>query len=130
MSRGFLLDTHAFLWWMFEAELLSSHSMDVMSDKSIDVFVSAVTAMEVATKYRKGHLPNGIHLVGKFDKVIADEGFSPLAISVAHGERAGLLDSRHKDPWDRLLAAQAEIERLTLVTSDPEMNSFGVKTYW
>ena len=89
MSRGFLLDTHTLLWWMFEAELLSSPSFDTLSEVSIDVFVSAVSAMEIATKHRKGHLPDGKHLVGRFTEVIEREGFQPLAVSVEHGDRAG-----------------------------------------
>lgn len=130
MSRGFLLDTHVLLWWMFEAELLSYHSMEIIADGSIDVFVSAVSAMEVATKFRKGKLPGAASLAGKFVEVTAAEGFRHLDVTPAQADLAGSFVAPHNDPWDRLLAAQAQLERLTLVSSDDKMSSFGIKTYW
>lgn len=130
MSRGFLLDTHTLLWWMFEAERLSYHSFDIISDGSIDVFVSAVSAMEIATKYRNGKLPGAAPLAGQFVDVTDKEGFKQLAVTAAHGDIAGSYASLHNDPWDRLLAAQAQLEQLTLVTSDAQMSTFGITTYW
>jgi PIN domain nuclease of toxin-antitoxin system len=130
MSRGFLLDTNTLLWWFFGAELLSYHSFEVIADRSIDVFVSSVSAMEIATKHRIGKLPQAAPLVGGFAAVIAEEGFKPLPLRLEHGDLAGSFPSAHADPWDRLLAAQAQIEDLTLVTNDRKMETFGIKPYW
>lgn len=130
MSRGFLLDTHAVLWWLFEAERLSQHSLDVMADRKIDIYVSAVTPMEITTKFRKGQLPGAAPIIGKFAETAVAEGWKPLAIELAHSDMAGSFASPHRDPWDRLLAAQASIENLALVTSDAQMASFEIATYW
>lgn len=130
MSRGFLLDTHALLWWFYEAESLSFHAMDVMADGSIDVFVSAVSAMEIATKYRRGRLPAAAPLVEDFVGVIEAEGFQLLAISAQHAVHAGSLLGDLADPWDRILVAQAQIERLSLVSRDRKIGRLGIKAYW
>ena len=130
MSRGYLLDTHAVLWWLFEAELLSFHSFGILSDPKIDIYVSAVTPMEISTKYRKGRLPGAAPIIGKFAEVARAEGWKPLAIELAHSDLAGSFSSPHRDPWDRLLAAQSRIEDLALVTSDSEMHTFDITTYW
>lgn len=130
MSRGFLLDTHTLLWWMFEAERLSHHSFEIISDGSIDIYVSAVSAMEIAVKHRRGRLPGSAPLTGKFVEVTSEEGFRQLDITAAHADMAGSFQSPHADPWDRLLAAQAQLENLKLVSSDRKMSSFGITTYW
>lgn len=130
MSKGYLLDTHALLWWMYEAESLSSRAFDAISDGSIDIFVSAVSAMEIATKHRIGKLPHAAPLAAQFVELTAAEGFSPLPITADHGQRAGSYPLSHGDPWDRLLVAQAQIEGLALVTNDAKLNGFGVGTYW
>jgi len=130
MSRGFLLDTHAVLWWLFEAERLSDHSFEVMADRKIDMYVSAVTPMEISTKFRKGQLPGAAPMIGKFAETAVAEGWKPLAIDLAHSDLAGSFPSPHRDPWDRLLAAQARIEDLALITNDAQMASFEITTYW
>jgi len=130
MSRGYLLDTNTILWWFFGAEVLSMPSFDAIADRSIDVYVSAVSAIEVATKFRIGKLPLAAPIAGKFAEIMAEEGFKTLELTLEHGDLAGSFPSTHADPWDRLLAAQALIEDLTLVTNDPKMETFGIKPYW
>jgi len=130
VSRGYLLDTNVVIWWFFDAERLSSPSFDAIADRSIDVFVSSVSAMEIATKFRIGRLKLAAPLAGNFAEVTAEEGFKPLLLTLSHGDLAGSLSSPHQDPWDRLLAAQAKIEDLTLVTNDRQMETFGIKPYW
>ena len=130
MSRGYLLDTNTVIWWYFGAELLSYHAFEAIADRSIDVYVSAVSAMEIATKFRIGKLALAAPLAAKFAEVTAEEGFKPLPLSLAHGDLAGSFVSPHQDPWDRLLAAQAKIENLALVTNDSKMESFGIKPFW
>ena len=129
MSRGYLLDTNTVIWWFFGAELLSYHAFEAIADRSIDVYVSAVSAMEIATKFRIGKLALATPLAAKFAEVTAEEGFKPLPLSLAHGDLAGSFVSPHQDPWDRLLAAQAKIENLALVTNDSKMESFGIKPF-
>lgn len=130
MSRGFLLDTNTLLWWLYSAELLSHASFDLLSDRAIDVYVSSVSAMEIATKHRIGKLKMAEPLIGQFGAVMKEEGFTPLPVTLEHGDLAGSFPSDHADPWDRLLAAQAKLENLTLVTNDRQMTSFGIKPYW
>ena len=130
MNRGFLLDTNTLIWWLFGAERLSYHSFQTISDGSIDIYVSAVSAMEIATKHRIGKLPEAAPIVGHFAEVAEAEGFKPLPVTQEHGDLAGSLASPHADPWDRLLAAQAQIERLSLITNDQQMESLGIKPYW
>ena len=101
MSRGRLLDAHSLLWWLFEAERLSPRSAE-------------------------GDSP----VLGKFVEVAEAEGFGQLPISATQAELAGSFSSPHADPWDRLLAAQAQLEGLTLITNDPKMDSFGIATCW
>jgi PIN domain nuclease of toxin-antitoxin system len=130
LSKGFLLDTHALIWWLGEAELLTMRSFDVISDGSIDTYVSAVSAMEISTKYRIGKLPKAARYAGRIGKVIAEEGFIPLDVTSAHADLAGSFESANNDPWDRLLAAQAKLERLTLISNDSRMDDFGISQFW
>ena len=86
--------------------------------------------MEIATKDRKGLLEFASPLAHDFHAQAALEGFKELLISNRHAQHAGRFVSQHKDPWDRLLAAQAQIEDLALVTNNRQMETFGIKPYW
>lgn len=130
MSRGFLLDTNVLLWWLYSADFLSHNAFELLADRAIDVYVSAVSAMEISTKHRIGKLPPAAPLVGDFAAVMRDEGFIPLVLTLEHGDLAGSFPSDHADPWDRLLAAQAKIEDLTIVTNDAKLATFGIKPHW
>ncbi|HEX5237741.1 MAG TPA: type II toxin-antitoxin system VapC family toxin [Sphingomicrobium sp.] len=130
MSKGFLLDTHALIWWLGEAELLTMRSFDIIADGSVDTYVSAVSAIEISTKYRIRKLPKAAKYAGRIAEVIVEEGFIPLPVTVAHADLAGAFQSANNDPWDRLLAAQAKLERLTLISNDSEMQDFGISLFW
>jgi PIN domain nuclease of toxin-antitoxin system len=130
LSKGFLLDTHTLIWWLGETELLTMRSFDIISDGSIDIFVSAVSAMEISTKYRIRKLPKAAKYAARIEEVIAEEGFIPLHVTSAHADLAGSFQSANNDPWDRLLAAQAKLERLTLISNDSEMQDFGISQIW
>ncbi len=125
-----LLDTHALLWWAHEPEELSKRAFEAISDGRNDVFVSAVSAMEIATKDRAGKLDYPSPLANRFLALVAEFGFADLSVSCAHAERAGNLGGDHKDPWDRLLAAQAELEGMALVTKDRRMAIWQVQVIW
>jgi len=92
--------------------------------------VSAVSAMEVTTKYRIGKLPHVGLLARNFAGEVAAEGFGGLPITLAHGRAAGSLAIQHEDPFDRLLMAQAIAEKLTLVSNETVFDSSGVSRLW
>ena len=125
-----LLDTHALLWWINPSHLLSRDAHEAIADPANDVLVSAVSAFEIATKNRIGKLPEADALVAEFVEAIRIEGFDTLAISVEVGLMAGRMDHAHRDPFDRLLIAQALIEDVQLVSNETLFDGFGVKRLW
>ena len=130
MNGGFLLDTHALLWWVYQPTRLSAKVGDMLIDAEAAVFVSAVNAMEIAIKHRFGKLEFETELATAFVEQMEQEHFEILPVTALHAQLAGGFPQPHRDPWDRLLAAQAQLERLTLVTTDPQMAAFGVRTLW
>jgi PIN domain nuclease of toxin-antitoxin system len=125
-----LLDTHTLLWWLAEQPKLSATARNAIAQVDAIVIVSAVSAWEICTKVRIGKLPTGYAVCEDFHAVLARNGFEPLAISAEHGRVAGRLPGTHKDPFDRMLAAQALIDNVPLVTNDPVFVGFGVKVIW
>lgn len=125
-----LIDTHTLLWWVHEPERLSRVAAQVLADRGNDILVSAVSAMEIATKARLERLDYQTPLSDQFSESISGEGFSELAVSCAHAELAGNLPGKHRDPWDRLLAAQSQIEQLPLVTTDRQIAGWNVQIIW
>jgi PIN domain nuclease of toxin-antitoxin system len=125
-----LLDTHALIWWLTGDEALSGPAHEAIADEANAIVVSAVSAMEVATKFRIGKLPDASVLAGEFESVIADQGFAELAITVHHARLAGEMNIAHKDPFDRLLIAQAQAEDMMLVSNEALFDNFAVKRLW
>lgn len=125
-----LLDTHALLWWAHEPENLSSVAREAIADGGNAVHVSAVSALEIATKNRTGKLEYNTLLAEAFVREVERKGFEIVSISAEHGQRAGAYVWSNKDPWDRLLAAQAEVEELALVTIDRAFRDIAVRTLW
>jgi PIN domain nuclease of toxin-antitoxin system len=126
-----LLDTHAFLWWVFADPKLSRAARTAISDEAQNsVFVSAASAWEIATKYRIGKLPDARVVAEDVSGAIAAEGFNPIAVSVLHAERAGSLVGHHRDPFDRMLVAQAISEDLVLLSNERAFEAYGVKRLW
>lgn len=124
-----LLDTHTLLWWLSEDSALPQSARRLIH-QSGEVMVSAASAWEISTKFRLGRLPTAIDLVGDFEGYLARERFATLGVSVEHGVRAGLLPGTHRDPFDRMLAAQAQIEGLFLVSNDSVFDDYGVRRVW
>jgi PIN domain nuclease of toxin-antitoxin system len=122
-----LLDTHALIWWLAGEEALGRAAREAIEDESNAVFVSSASAMEVATKYRLGKLPSAALLAREFVTAIAEQGFAELPITVGHALRAGEMRIAHKDPFDRLLIAQAQLERLVLVSNETLFDNFEVE---
>jgi PIN domain nuclease of toxin-antitoxin system len=126
-----LLDTHVFLWAVAEPKRLSSKARSSITKLENQIFVSPVTAYELSYKHRQGKLPSGTAIVTSFGRQVAHLYASELAVSSPHTLAAGQLDWDHKDPFDRVLAAQAMVEGLTLVTADADLQAFGpVATLW
>ena len=125
-----LLDTHALIWWLADDPALPEPARQAITDEGNDVLVSAASAMEVATKHRLGKLPQAAVLAQDFEAVIEGEGFAPLSISVRHAKLAGGLQIAHKDPFDRLLIAQALVEDIALVSNEAVFDAFGVTRLW
>ena len=125
-----LLDTHALLWWMIGDARLSPKARAAVGAEKAEVLVSAASAWELAMKVRLGKLPEAARLTHRLADSLAEQNFTPLAISIEHGRLGGLLPGQHRDPFDRILAAQALLEDLPLVTNDAAFASFGVKVLW
>ncbi|MEX1324996.1 MAG: type II toxin-antitoxin system VapC family toxin [Synechococcaceae cyanobacterium] len=125
-----LLDTHALLWWLAEPERLSAAVLAALGDPAQQVFVSSASAWEIATKHRLGRLPSADVLLQEGWNLLQSQGFVPLPVSWRHGLRAGSYALEHRDPFDRLLAAQAELDDLTLVTLDPALAAFPCRRLW
>ena len=125
-----LLDTHALIWWLAGDEALSGRAREAIGDEANSVAVSAASAMEVATKFRIGKLPDAALLAQDFEAIIADQGFVELAITIHHARRAGEMNIAHKDPFDRLLIAQAQSEDMVLISNEALFDGFAVKRLW
>lgn len=131
MTRvGLLLDTHAFLWWLMDARQLSLAARSAIADDTNDVLVSAVSAWEIATKYRIGKLPRAAAVADDVVGHIEDQSFEELPISVADGARAGALPDRHRDPFDRILIAQALARNIVLVSNEAIFDRYAVRRLW
>ncbi len=125
-----LLDTHALLWWWKDAPQLGSTAKAAIAEPGNQVFVSAASGWEIATKVRKGQLPEFAGNLASFAEDAVRDGFELLDISARHGIAGGLLAGSHKDPFDRLIAAQALLEELVVVTRDAEIAAFGCEVIW
>jgi len=125
-----LLDTHALAWWLLDLPRLGAGARKVMEAAENEIFVSAVSAFEIATKYRLGKWPDITELVTDFEAILRAERFNHLPISVAHAFFAGQMPATHKDPFDRILAAQCKLENLSLITVDAAFGAFGIDTIW
>ena len=117
-----LLDTHAFLWWDSDDDHLLESFRSAIASPQNQVFISAVTVWEIAIKRSLGKLIFGRGL----GKAVEDHGFTALPITVEHAEWAGSLPQLHRDPFDRLLVAQAQLEGLVLVTVDDQILKYAV----
>jgi len=125
-----LLDTHALLWWFSDDPALTRPVRKIIGDMKNTVVVSAASAWEIATKVRLGKLPTGAGLAADFSGYIEREHFQLLAISVEHALRAGLLPGSHRDPFDRMLIAQAQAENLPILSKEVIFDAFGLRRIW
>ncbi|HXP77369.1 MAG TPA: type II toxin-antitoxin system VapC family toxin [Stellaceae bacterium] len=117
-----LLDTHVFLWWLDRPRGLSADAQEALAAPENIILVSVASAWELAIKGAIGHLKFPVNVEATIDRC----GFQKLGISFAHAARAGNLPRHHRDPFDRMLIAQAQSEGLTLVTRDRAFSDYGI----
>jgi PIN domain nuclease of toxin-antitoxin system len=125
-----LLDTHALIWWLAGDPLLSANAKTAVLDSANEVFVSAASAWEIATKFRIGKLPQAGALAMNVRDALTSQGFLELPITVEHGQVAGSLPGLHRDPFDRMLIAQASLADLFLVSNEAVFDRYGIRRLW
>ena len=125
-----LLDTHAFLWWITDNPMLSSHVCKIISDGRNELFFSAASGWEIAIKAQLGR----IKIPDKPEIFISEQmianAIQSLPIQISHAFHVYNLPSHHRDPFDRMLIAQAQLEGLPILTNDPQISRYPVKVIW
>ena len=124
-----LLDTHALIWWLEGAAKLSPAARRIIADPEASVLVSSASAWEIAIKHHAGkfRVPD---LIKDFEGRVQREGFVGLPISIEHAVKAAALPGSHKDPFDRVLIAQSQLEDAAIVTRDPLFRKYAVQCIW
>lgn len=127
---GYLLDTHVLIWWFSDNPRLPKAVRNRLETTQDTIFFSPVSAFEIATKHRIGKLPEVAALLENYESHMVSQDFAPLSVSARHALLAGNLPFEHRDPFDRLLIAQAQVEQLTLVSNEALFDRFGVIRFW
>lgn len=125
-----LLDTHTFLWWITEDPRLSSRAREIISDGENILYLSAASCWEMAIKARLGKLEMPANITSFITDQMAINAITPLAVEISHALHVYTLPNHHRDPFDRLLVAQAQIENLPILTADPQIARYAVKIIW
>ena len=125
-----LLDTHAFLWWLDGDRRLSLRARRAIASETNTILVSAASAWEITTKARIGKLPGALEVAADVAGCVAAQGFMPLDITLLQAQRAGNLCGEHRDPFDRMLIAQAQLDDVALVSDDDTFDRYGVRRFW
>jgi len=128
--KGVLLDTHALLWWLDGDERLSLVAREAIGGFDREIYVSAASAWEITTKFRLGKLPGAAKVANDVAGCVKSQGFRALPIQIEHAQRSGHLPGHHRDPFDRMLVAQALVENLQLVTNELLFERYGVERLW
>ncbi len=122
-----LLDTHIFLWWLFDDLRLSGTLRDTIGAIDNTILISSASVWEIATKFRLGKLPEASAVAENVPAWIDKAGFKPLSVSPLHAQLAGEWKLPHRDPFDRMLAAQAKLEHVSLATVDRALFDFPIQ---
>jgi PIN domain nuclease of toxin-antitoxin system len=125
-----VLDTHAFLWWISDDDRLSTSARSIIGNRENELYLSAATGWEIAIKAKLGR----IHLPGKVDSFIAKQlelnDIYSLPIHMSHALNVYNLPNYHRDPFDRLIISQTQLEKMSILTMDPQIARYGVKVVW
>jgi PIN domain nuclease of toxin-antitoxin system len=125
-----LLDTHALLWLLLEPAKLSKRVRGILASTATEVLVSSATAWEIATKHRLGKLDHAGEVVRGYQEHLRTALATELVIAGTHALLAGSFKTAHKDPFDRLIAAQGTLETIPVISSDPAFDEFPVTLLW
>jgi PIN domain nuclease of toxin-antitoxin system len=125
-----LLDTHVLLWATLSPAALSREASTIIADEANVILVSAASAWEIATKVRIGKLPGAEVLERDFLDIMDDAGYTVLPIDAASALRAGRFIADHRDPFDRIIAAQAVAADIPVLSTDTKLDSFGIRRIW
>lgn len=125
-----LLDSHAVLWWCFGDRRLPTHIADAIANLENEKTVSAASAYEISYKFARGQLPHAEVVAAQFVRTVRQEGFLSLPVSLEDAERAGRLGPAVRDPFDRLLIAQAIAGDYVLVSNERSFDKYGVRRLW
>ena len=129
-ASNFLLDTHVLLWWLFDDPKLSGPAHDVIQAPDNTILVSSASGWEIATKHRLGELPHAGEAARHLPSLLLKSRMTVLTITMEHALAAGALPGAHRDPFDRMLIAQGQIEGLPIVTSDRVFQQYSVELIW
>ncbi|MGH6652859.1 MAG: type II toxin-antitoxin system VapC family toxin [Sphingopyxis sp.] len=130
MSEGYLLDTHSLLWAIYAPDMLPSRVRDLLQRRDEPIYASAISAFEIAQKHRLGRLDFARAHALDFTDEIAKDNLESLPLTADHARLAGALPIPHRDPFDRMLIAQAQIEELALISNEAMFDQFGVVRFW
>jgi PIN domain nuclease of toxin-antitoxin system len=125
-----LLDSHTVIWWVDQDQLLSRAAHAAITDPANDLLVSAATIWEIAIKVGLGKLSLSMPYREWMSQAIADLGVNVLPITVEYADVQANLPMHHRDPFDRLLVAQAQVERISIVSADPDFDQYGINRLW
>lgn len=130
IANRYLLDTHVLLWWLFDDVRLSESARKTIEDTEMVIVVSSASAWEISTKYCLGKLSHAAEVVKNLPQWVRRAHMTVLEIFLEHALAAGSLPCPHRDPFDRMLIAQAQMENVPIMTTDPAFRHYTVNIYW
>ena len=125
-----LLDTHVFLWWISDDPRLSTHAREIITDGENTLFLSAASGWEIAIKAKLGRLKLPEPLETFVPEQMALNAIESLSVQMSHALHVHTLPLHHRDPFDRLLIAQAQLDNLPILTADPQIALYAIRTVW
>ncbi len=125
-----LFDSHALVWFLLGDRRFPPRLRLDLEHPDTEFVISAVCLWEIATKVRRGRWPEAEEVIATLDDVLAKRAYFPLAITIKHVQTAGFLAGHHRDPFDRMLAAQSQVEGIPLLSADPVFQTFGTAVIW
>lgn len=127
---NFILDTHTLVWWINRSPELSETAAEAISSFDNTIFISAISAFEITNKFRLGKWSSVRNLAAFFETIVFEEGFKMLSITAENAQLAGTIANVHRDPFDRIIAAQAISIDATVITKDDQIAKLGAPTLW
>jgi PIN domain nuclease of toxin-antitoxin system len=125
-----LFDSHALVWFLQGDRRFPASLRERLEAPEIEFVISAVCIWEIATKVRRGKWPEAETVIATMASTLATSAYVPLAITIEHARIAGFLPAHHRDPFDRMLAAQSQVEGIPLVSADPVFRAFAIAVIW